>query len=195
MLSFADVDPSCIYLRACDYQVAAKTGTTDAVVNGQDVVPDNWTVGYTPDVAVGVWSGNANNAPMMGVIGVTGAAPIWHSVITTAAGHCPVDYLLPCPKITPQSLGLTVHNTFPIPSGITPDECTSPINGLALDLSFSSYNHCDWMIDGQMPQLTGLPFDSTSPTPPVNQSGTGPDTILPTPIGTPKGSASGTNGP
>ncbi len=53
---------------------AAKTGTT------QDW-RDNWTVGYTPDLVVGVWVGNADNEPMRHVSGVTGAAPIWHDVM------------------------------------------------------------------------------------------------------------------
>ncbi len=53
---------------------AAKTGTT------QDW-RDNWTVGYTPDMVVGVWVGNADNEPMRHVSGVTGAAPIWHDVM------------------------------------------------------------------------------------------------------------------
>ncbi|MEJ5199955.1 MAG: penicillin-binding transpeptidase domain-containing protein, partial [Anaerolineae bacterium] len=50
---------------------AVKTGTTTDW-------RDNWTVGYTPDLVVGVWVGNADNTPMHGVSGVTGAAPIWH---------------------------------------------------------------------------------------------------------------------
>ncbi|MCG3211415.1 MAG: Monofunctional biosynthetic peptidoglycan transglycosylase [Anaerolineae bacterium] len=53
---------------------AAKTGTT------QDW-RDNWTVGYTPDLVVGVWVGNADNEPMRHVSGVTGAAPIWRDVM------------------------------------------------------------------------------------------------------------------
>jgi 1A family penicillin-binding protein len=53
---------------------AAKTGTTTDW-------RDNWTVGYTPDLAVGVWAGNADNEPMRHVTGVMGAAPIWHDVM------------------------------------------------------------------------------------------------------------------
>jgi len=53
---------------------AAKTGTTSDW-------RDNWTVGYTPDLVVGVWAGNADNTPMNHVSGVTGAAPIWHDVM------------------------------------------------------------------------------------------------------------------
>ncbi|NJN54990.1 MAG: penicillin-binding protein, partial [Anaerolineae bacterium] len=50
---------------------AVKTGTTNDF-------HDNWTVGYTPDVVVGVWVGNADNTPMFNVTGVSGAGPIWH---------------------------------------------------------------------------------------------------------------------
>jgi membrane carboxypeptidase/penicillin-binding protein PbpC len=50
---------------------AAKTGTTTDF-------RDNWTVGYTPNLVVGVWVGNADNTPMIKVSGVTGAGPIWN---------------------------------------------------------------------------------------------------------------------
>jgi len=56
---------------------AAKTGTTTDW-------RDNWTVGYTPDLAVGVWVGNADNSPMVNVSGISGAAPIWHSFMEEA---------------------------------------------------------------------------------------------------------------
>jgi membrane carboxypeptidase/penicillin-binding protein PbpC len=56
---------------------AVKTGTT------QDF-RDNWTVGYTPDLVVGVWVGNADGSPMRGVSGVTGAGPIWRDVMLLA---------------------------------------------------------------------------------------------------------------
>ncbi len=51
---------------------AAKTGTTTDF-------RDNWVMGYTPNLVVGVWVGNADNAPMVDVTGVTGAAPIWNA--------------------------------------------------------------------------------------------------------------------
>ncbi len=57
---------------------AAKTGTTNDF-------RDNWTVGYVPQLAVGVWVGNADNSPMQAVTGLTGAAPLWHAVMTYAA--------------------------------------------------------------------------------------------------------------
>lgn len=62
---------------------AAKTGTTTDW-------RDNWTVGYTPNLAVGVWVGNADNSPMRDVSGITGAAPIWHDVMETLLRELPV---------------------------------------------------------------------------------------------------------
>jgi penicillin-binding protein 1C len=52
------------------FRAAVKTGTTNDF-------RDNWTVGYTPDIAIGVWIGNADYTPMKNISGVTGAAPLW----------------------------------------------------------------------------------------------------------------------
>ncbi len=61
---------------------AVKTGTT-----GVQQVKDNWAVGYTRNVAVGVWVGNNNGDPLVNSTGLTGAAPIWNTVITTISGN------------------------------------------------------------------------------------------------------------
>ncbi len=50
---------------------AAKTGTTNDF-------RDNWTLGYTPYLTVGVWAGNSDNSPMVHSSGLTGAGPLWH---------------------------------------------------------------------------------------------------------------------
>lgn len=52
------------------FTAAVKTGTTNDF-------RDNWTMGYTPDLAVGVWVGNADYTAMENTTGLTGAAPIW----------------------------------------------------------------------------------------------------------------------
>ena len=59
------------------FKAAVKTGTTNDF-------RDNWTVGYTPDLAVGVWIGNADYSPMENISGVAGAAPIWAEFMKTA---------------------------------------------------------------------------------------------------------------
>lgn len=62
------------------FQVAAKTGTTNDF-------RDNWTLGYTPDLAIGVWVGNADYSPMIDTSGLTGAAPIWSEAMQFAIAH------------------------------------------------------------------------------------------------------------
>lgn len=64
------------------HHAAVKTGTTNDF-------RDNWTLGYTPDMVVGVWVGNANNSAMKGVTGITGAAPIWHNVMERVVAPMP----------------------------------------------------------------------------------------------------------
>ncbi len=68
---------------------AAKTGTTNDF-------RDNLTLGYTPDLVVGVWVGNSDNSPMRDVSGITGAAPIWKQIMEEAlAGTPPRDFAPP----------------------------------------------------------------------------------------------------
>lgn len=57
--------------------VSVKTGTTNDL-------RDNWTIGYTPERLTSVWVGNNDNKPMNQslVSGITGAAPIWHKIMS-----------------------------------------------------------------------------------------------------------------
>ncbi len=73
---------SMLYLGS-DRPVAAKTGTTTDF-------RDSWTVGFTPQLCVGVWVGNSNNEPMERVPGSQGAAPIWHDLMLVALESEPV---------------------------------------------------------------------------------------------------------
>jgi membrane carboxypeptidase/penicillin-binding protein len=58
-----------------DLTVAAKTGTTQEY-------RDAWTIGYSKDIAVGVWVGNHDNAPLRyGAAGSVVAGPIWRGFI------------------------------------------------------------------------------------------------------------------
>ncbi len=166
VLSFTDRDPSCSVVRECSSQVAAKTGTTDNFV-------DNWTIGYTPNVVVGVWAGNGDGTPMKDIVGITGAAPIWHSVISTVDGHCPADDLLACPDLNTMALGLRQDSVFPKPESGLERVCTSPVDGLAT-LSPANSKYCDYTIAGQQPQQIGSDsiYSSSLLTPvaPVNQA-------------------------
>jgi membrane peptidoglycan carboxypeptidase len=71
------------------HHVAAKTGTTNDF-------RDNLTIGYTPNLAVAVWVGNADHSPMLNVTGIVGAAPIFHAFMTQAlAGQPDAWYAVP----------------------------------------------------------------------------------------------------
>lgn len=62
------------------FPVAAKTGTSQAY-------HDNWAIGYTRAVTVGVWVGNFDRTPLEGSSGVTGAGPIFHAIMLAAMRH------------------------------------------------------------------------------------------------------------
>ena len=62
---------------------AAKSGTTDDY-------RDAWTLGYTPQLAAGVWVGNADNSAMTQVPGTVGAGPIWQAFMEAAHANLPV---------------------------------------------------------------------------------------------------------
>jgi penicillin-binding protein 1C len=71
---------------------AAKTGTTTDW-------RDNWTIGFTPDRAVGVWVGNADGRPMEQVSGLSGAGPVWRQVMLAAHRDLPPRAFLRPPGI------------------------------------------------------------------------------------------------
>ncbi len=72
---------------------AAKTGTTNSYM-------DAWTMGYNPQLAVGVWMGNSDYTPMTSMWGGRGAAPIWHDIMEYGLKDLPeVDFVEP-PGIT-----------------------------------------------------------------------------------------------
>jgi len=78
------------------FQVAAKTGTSNDF-------RDNWTIGFTPDLATGVWVGNADYTPMVNTTGLSGAAPIWSQFMEYAVPYVtnnnPTPFTIP-PEIT-----------------------------------------------------------------------------------------------
>lgn len=151
--------------------VAAKTGTTDQF-------KDNWTLGYTSRVVVGVWSGNANGKPMHNVIGVSGAGPIWHDVIEYASGRpllgMHTDLNLP-------------PGAFPFPSGVV-QVPVNAYNGL------QGSGMVDWMLQGEQPQQAGTPPTCPPAGPTGNGNGNGngnsqPPTCTPTSTGNQSGNS------
>ena len=111
--SFGDNSPLSV-----GFPAAAKTGTTTDF-------RDNWVMGYTPDIVVGVWVGNANNKPMIDVTGVSGAGPIYNLFMRTIKrGEISSDF------VEPDGL---IHREVCSLSGLLPTQaCTRRINELFL---------------------------------------------------------------
>ncbi|HET9920824.1 MAG TPA: transglycosylase domain-containing protein [Ktedonobacteraceae bacterium] len=111
-----------------DRPAAAKTGTTDSF-------RDNWTMGYTPYLTVGVWVGNSDNTPMRNVIGITGAGPIWHDVMeyTSHTYHYPVDDF-----VRPSDVHAAKVSAY---TGLLPHPGEPTVT--------------DWFIDGTVPTIQG----------------------------------------
>jgi len=112
-----------------DRPAAVKTGTTSNF-------HDNWTVGYTPELVVGVWAGNASYEPMRNVSGVSGAAPIWHRFMRSV-------------------LSGIAETTFHPPAGLFQVEVCK-LSGL-LPTPACPYRSLEWFIQGTEPQA----YDST----------------------------------
>lgn len=102
---------------------AAKTGTTTDF-------RDNWTIGYTPGLVVGVWVGNADNTPMIKVSGVSGAGPIWNDFMRMALADTPEE-------------------TFDHPDGLVQVEVCA-VSGL-LPTPLCPRRRLDWFIAGTAP--------------------------------------------
>lgn len=60
-----------------DYDVAAKTGTTNDF-------RDAWIVGYSPNIAAGAWAGNNDNSPMEKKVAGFTIAPLWNEFMNEA---------------------------------------------------------------------------------------------------------------
>jgi penicillin-binding protein 1C len=94
------------------FPAGVKTGTSTAF-------RDTWTVGFTPNIAIGVWVGNADGAPMLDLAGVEGAGPIWRDAMMAAALSRPM-----APFVRPAGI---VEATICAPTGLLPGaDCASP---------------------------------------------------------------------
>ena len=73
------------YLTLGDRPVAAKTGTTNDY-------RDAWLMGFTPQIATGVWVGNNDNTEMkQGASGSVVAAPIWNAFMREITKDMPIE--------------------------------------------------------------------------------------------------------
>lgn len=94
-------------------KVAVKTGTTDDS-------RDAWTIGYTPKIALGVWVGNNDNAPMRSG-GSDMAGPIWRTTMQ-------------------QYLESSPNTSFPKPGGIVDRAVCYGTGSIADNSGSNTYN-------------------------------------------------------
>lgn len=98
------------------FPAAVKSGTSTGF-------RDNWTLGFTPEIAIGVWVGNADGSPMNDVSGVDGAGPIWHDAMMAAALSRRMSWYAPPAGI--------IEATVCAPTGLLPgSDCPSPVREL-----------------------------------------------------------------
>lgn len=103
--------------------VAVKTGTTNDR-------KDNWAIGWSRSVVVGAWVGNNDNSSMKQVAsGVSGASPIWRTIMLEALTKYPAK-------------------SFDIPPGVVATE-VDVVSGYIAHDGWSS--RAEYFIDGTLP--------------------------------------------
>ncbi len=129
---------------------ASKTGTTEHF-------EDSWTIGYTPNVVVGVWVGNADYTPMDRIFGSRGAGGIWHNFMEELLADLPREWY-----DRPDGL---VRASVDAETGLRPAPDKPVIE--------------DWFIEGTLPRRWAAP--AVTPTPLIQPQPTAISTVEPTP--------------
>jgi penicillin-binding protein 1C len=132
---------------------AVKTGTTDDS-------RDNWTIGYTPNFAAGVWLGNADNEPMGNLLAVAGAGRLWHDFMEEALKDRPVQQFQTPPGLVKATVGAF--------TGLLPAKDSPVVT--------------DWFLEGMVPterEPTPTPLPTATATPTAT-----PKPVTPTPTAT-----------
>jgi 1A family penicillin-binding protein len=144
---------------------AVKTGTTDDQ-------RDAWAIGYTPQLAVGVWVGNNNNAIMQnGGSGMAG--PIWVKTMKAALVNIP-------------------NTPFAIPAGIVQKPVCYSNGGLASSSGSGTYN--EYFLSSALPTATCTPKQEIKiEEKPKNETNTNSDTSSSSTSGSSGGGDGGTS--
>lgn len=138
-----------------EHQVAVKTGTSNDI-------KDNWTVGYTSDIAIGVWVGNNDNTPMSSVAsGVTGASPIWNRAMNLWLKDNPHESFVVPNSIVEYRVGTT--------TGAKPDDGKEEtrkeyfIDNTVPDTLSNIYNRVEICDDGEIKTRTITSYVALKP--------------------------------
>ncbi len=121
---------------------AAKSGTTDSW-------SDIWTMGYTSDLAVGVWMGQTTATgdrfqELQERDGIQGAGPIWADVMLEVHQNPKWAKLLTGPN------GRAIPKEFPVPPGVYRGDVCAATGHKATD-GFEARE--EWLVRGEGPSL------------------------------------------
>jgi membrane peptidoglycan carboxypeptidase len=118
-----------------DRDVAAKSGSTN---NSRDA----WIMGYAPNLAVGVWVGNNDNAPMNGLSGLI-ATPMWRQFMDVALAELPEEYFAEPKAIDPTIKPILQGQLVSVSSFQTDPETgeSTPVNMATLTGSIHNILH------------------------------------------------------
>ncbi len=142
-------------LNVTGHTAAVKTGTTN---DNRDA----WTIGYTPQLALGVWVGNNNNDAMRSG-GSDMAGPIWVSTMKQALAGMP-------------------NEPFIIPAGVIQKSVCSGTGALSSGAGSGTYS--EYFLASALPTATCSPKQTPPPvetpaTCPDGQTGTPPNCTTP----------------
>ncbi len=150
---------------------ASKTGT-------ENDFRDNVVVGYTPELAVGVWMGNSDGTPMaQGAFSSSGAGPMWQQFMREALAHLQYP---PTP--------------FRPPDDVVLAECDGRQEVFARGVPVTRPGACKSPTGGAEPAVTPTPTPTPSPTPTPTPTPSPTPTLTPTqqPARTPTATATPT---
>lgn len=158
-------------------QAAVKTGTTE---NFRDAL----TVGYTPNLVVGVWVGNNDGAPMDSVAGSLGAAPIWRALMNKFLAELPNERFSPPSSVVERNICTRqIAQPSPDPSASPAPSAPTLTTQKEYFLRGTEPEEC------KAPSPTPTASPSSTPTPSPEQTPSPTPTL--TPIPTPQNNESG----
>ncbi len=118
------------------FPAAVKTGTSKDM-------RDNWCIGWTPQFTVGVWIGNFNGDPMWNVSGMSGAAPIWRSLMLALHPNPKGQLTTYVPPSEPLPRRTISRIRYPAPDmlvGLDPD-IPLPLQKLPIEIENPQWGH------------------------------------------------------
>ena len=135
--------------------IGVKTGTSEPYTNS-NAIGDTWTIGYTPQLVVGTWFGNADNSPMTGITSTSVSLRTVKDFLVRYHEGLPVE-----PFVRPAELVLTASC---IPSQLKPTDACPRRNARDLVAAHAvPEKEDDWWTLVEIDTRTGLLANDLTP--------------------------------